>query len=41
MGAKQFGFGDDEQTTAKTRTKRVRFLAEMEACAVANADRVD
>jgi transposase, IS5 family len=31
MGAKQFGFGDYEQSTAKKRTKRERFLAEMEA----------
>lgn len=31
MGGKQFGFGDYEQTTAKKRTKRERFLAEMEA----------
>ncbi|MFM9100708.1 MAG: IS5 family transposase, partial [Cyanobium sp.] len=31
MGAKQFGFGDYEQSMAKKRTKRDRFLAEMEA----------
>jgi IS5 family transposase len=31
MGTKQFGFGDYEQTTAKKRTKRERFLAEMAA----------
>lgn len=31
MGAKQFGFGDYEQSTAQKRTKRERFLAEMEA----------
>ena len=31
MGAKQFGLGDYEQSTAKKRTKRERFLAEMEA----------
>ena len=31
MGAKQFGFGDYEQSTAKKRTRRERFLAEMEA----------
>ena len=31
MGGKQFGFGDDEQSTAKKRTRRERFLAEMEA----------
>ncbi len=31
MGAKQFGFGDYEQSTAKKRTKRERFLSEMEA----------
>ena len=31
MGIKQLGFGDYEQSTAKKRTKRERFLAEMEA----------
>ena len=31
MDAKQFGFGDYEQSTAKKRTRRARFLAEMEA----------
>jgi hypothetical protein len=31
MGSKQIGFGDDEQATAKKRTRRERFLAEMEA----------
>jgi IS5 family transposase len=31
MGGKQLGFGDYEQTTAKKRTKREKFLAEMEA----------
>jgi IS5 family transposase len=31
MGSKQLGFGDYEQSTAKKRTKRQRFLAEMEA----------
>ena len=31
MGAKQFGFGDYEQSTAKKHTKRERFMAEMEA----------
>jgi IS5 family transposase len=31
MGAKQFGFGDYEQSTAKKRTNRERFLAEMDA----------
>ena len=31
MGVKQFGFGDDEQSTAKKRTRRERFLGEMEA----------
>ena len=31
MGGKQLGFGDYEQSTAKKRTKRERFLAEMEA----------
>jgi len=31
MGGKQLGFGDYEQTTAKKRTRRERFLQEMEA----------
>jgi IS5 family transposase len=31
MGGKQLGFGDYEQTTAKKRTKREKFLAEMQA----------
>jgi len=31
MGSKQLGFSDYEQSTAKTRTKRERFLSEMEA----------
>ena len=31
MGGKQFGFGDHEQSTAKKRTRRERFLAQMEA----------
>jgi IS5 family transposase len=31
MGSKQLGFGDYEQSTAKKRTKRERFLSEMEA----------
>jgi IS5 family transposase len=31
MGGKQLGFGDYEQTTAKKRTRRERFLAVMEA----------
>ena len=31
MGGKQLGFGDYEQSTAKKRTRRERFLAEMEA----------
>jgi IS5 family transposase len=31
MGVKQFGFSDYEQSTAKKRTRRERFLAEMEA----------
>ena len=31
MGIKQFGFGDYEQSSAKKRTRRERFLAEMEA----------
>jgi IS5 family transposase len=31
MGGKQLGFGDYEQSTAKKRTKRERFLSEMEA----------
>ena len=30
MGGKQLGFGDYEQSTAKKRTKRERFLGEME-----------
>jgi IS5 family transposase len=30
MGGKQLGFGDYEQSTAKKRTKREKFLAEME-----------
>jgi hypothetical protein len=30
MGSKQFGFGDYVQTTAKKRTKRGRFMSEME-----------
>jgi IS5 family transposase len=30
MGGKQLGFGDYEHTTAKKRTRRERFLAEME-----------
>jgi IS5 family transposase len=29
MGGKQLGFGDYEQNTAKKRTKREKFLAEM------------
>ncbi len=31
MGGKQLGFGDYEQNTARKRTKRERFLAQMEA----------
>lgn len=31
MGGKQLGFGDYEQSTAMKRTKRERFLPEMEA----------
>jgi IS5 family transposase len=31
MGSKQLGFSDYEQTTAKKRTRRERFLAEMES----------
>ena len=31
MGGKQIGFGDYEQSTPKKRTKREKFLAEMEA----------
>jgi len=31
MGIKQLGFGDYEQSTAKKRTRRERFLAQMEA----------
>jgi len=30
MGSKQLGFGDYAQTTAKKRTRREHFLAEME-----------
>jgi len=30
MGSKQLSFGDYEQATAKKRTRRERFLAEME-----------
>ena len=30
MGSKQLGFGDYEQATAKRRTRRERFLDEME-----------
>jgi IS5 family transposase len=30
MGGKQLGFGDYEQSTAKKRTKREKFLADME-----------
>ena len=30
MGVKQFGLGDYEQSTAKKRTRRERFLAEMQ-----------
>ncbi len=31
MGSKQLGFSDYEQSTAKKRTRRERFLSEMEA----------
>jgi IS5 family transposase len=31
MGSKPFGFGDYEQSTAKKRNRREKFLAEMEA----------
>jgi IS5 family transposase len=31
MGSKQLGFGDYEQSTAKERSRRERFLAEMES----------
>ena len=31
MGGKQLGFGDYEQSTARKRTKRERFLVQMEA----------
>ena len=31
MGGKQFGFGDYEQSPAKKRTRRERFLAEMDS----------
>jgi transposase, IS5 family len=30
MGSKQLGFGDHEQATAKKRTRRERFVGEME-----------
>ena len=30
VGGKQLGFGDYEQTTARKRTKRERFLAQIE-----------
>ncbi len=30
MGGRQLGFTDVEQTTAKKRTRREKFLAEME-----------
>ncbi len=30
MGGKQLGFADDEQTTAKKRSKKQKFLAEMD-----------
>jgi len=30
MGGKQLGFGDYEQATAKKRTRRERFLAEIQ-----------
>jgi transposase, IS5 family len=30
MGIKQLGFGDYEQTTVRKRTRRERFLVEME-----------
>jgi IS5 family transposase len=30
MGGKQLGFSDYEQTTSKKRTKKERFLAEMD-----------
>ena len=30
MGSKQLGFGDYEQATAKSRTRRERFLDEIE-----------
>ena len=30
MGGKQLGFSDYEQSTAKKRTKREKFLAEMD-----------
>jgi|694.fasta_scaffold59239_8 hypothetical protein len=31
MGGKQLGFGDYQQTTARKRTKRERFLGQMQA----------
>jgi IS5 family transposase len=41
MNGKQLGFTDYELTTAMNRTKREKFLAEMEAAALAGADRFD
>ena len=37
MGGKQLGFGDYEQCMAKKRTKREKFLAEMEKVVPWNA----
>jgi IS5 family transposase len=37
MGGKQLGFGDYEQPSAKKRTKREEFLAEIEAVVSWNA----
>jgi len=31
MGSKQLGFGESEQTTARKRTMKERFLVQMEA----------
>jgi IS5 family transposase len=30
MGSKQLGFGDHQQSTARKRTKRERFLSEID-----------
>jgi hypothetical protein len=43
MAGKQLGFGDYEQTTARKRTKRERFLGQKQAvsCALEGVDRSD